>query len=350
MKTVEELYQEMVRQVALETGVAPEGNDEMAVRMYALAAQLYGLYAENEWTRRQCFPQTAVGEALEQHGALRGIQRLPAQRAAGRLRFSLSEAAGEDLEIPRQTVCLTAGGVAFETTQAGVLPAGSLWVEVPAQAVEPGPGGNVPAGLVRTMAVAPAGVTACTNPVPFVGGRAEEGDEALRQRILETYRSLPNGTNSAYYAREALAVPGVAAVKVLPKKRGVGTVDVVIATADGVPEQALVDQVQAVLEEQREIAVDVQVQAPETVAVHLILSVKPAAGASAAEVIRQVEGAMETWFDGQMLGRDLLLVQIAQKIYEVEGVENYRIDSPINDVTVQDNQLAVLGSVSVEEM
>ena len=100
MKTVEELYQEMVRQVALETGVAPEGNDEMAVRMYALAAQLYGLYAENEWTRRQCFPQTAVGEALEQHGALRGVQRLPAQRAAGRLRFSLSEAAGEDLEIP----------------------------------------------------------------------------------------------------------------------------------------------------------------------------------------------------------------------------------------------------------
>ena len=31
-------------------------------------------------------------------------------------------------------------------------------------------------------------------------------------------------------------------------------------------------------------------------------------------------------------------------------MENYRIDSPINDVTVQDNQLAVLGSVSVEEM
>ena len=139
-------------------------------------------------------------------------------------------------------------------------------------------------------------------------------------------------------------------MKVLPKKRGVGTVDVVIATADGAPEQALVDQVQAVLEEQREIAVDVQVQAPETVAVHLILSVKPAAGASAAEVIRQVEGAMETWFDGQMLGRDLLLVQIAQKIYEVEGVENYRLLAPAADLAAEDGTLPMLGRVTVTEM
>ena len=219
-----------------------------------------------------------------------------------------------------------------------------------AQACEPGTGGNVPAGVVRTMAVAPAGVASCTNPTAFTGGREEEGDEDLRTRILATYQTIPNGTNSAYYAQQALAVPGVAAVQVLPKNRGVGTVDVVIAGVSGVPEQTLLQQVQEDLEKKREIAVDLKVLPPETVVVHLILSVKPAAGTDAAAVLERVEQAMETWFDGHMLGQNLLLAQIAQRIYQVEGVENYQIEGPVNDVTVGEGQLPVLGSLSVEEM
>ena len=167
MKTVEEIYREMMDRFSQETGMEPNGTGEMAVRMYALAAQVYGLYEELAWTCRQCFPQTATGEELEKHGFLRGIARNPARQASGTLRFSVQEAVEEDLEIAQGTVCMTAGLVAFETTQAGVLPAGELSVDLPAQAVEPGPGGNVSAGTVRTMAVAPVGVAACTNPVPF---------------------------------------------------------------------------------------------------------------------------------------------------------------------------------------
>ena len=156
MKTVEEIYREMMDRFSQETGMEPNGTGEMAVRMYALAAQVYGLYEELAWTCRQCFPQTATGEELEKHGFLRGIARNPARQASGTLRFSVQEAVEEDLEIAQGTVCMTAGLVAFETTQAGVLPAGELSVDLPAQAVEPGPGGNVSAGTVRTMAVAPA--------------------------------------------------------------------------------------------------------------------------------------------------------------------------------------------------
>lgn len=350
MKTVDEIYREMVDRVALETGITPAGTSEMAVRLYALAAQIYGLYAENDWTRRQCFPQTATGEELEKHGFLRGVSRLPARRAEGTLRFLLQGVSGSDLTIPQGTVCLTAGGAAFETTQEAVLPAGAMWVDVPAQAVQPGAAGNVPTGVVRALSLAPVGVASCTNPTPFTGGQEEETDEELRARILATYQSTANGTNSAYYAREALAVPGVAAVKVLPKNRGLGTVDVIIAAADGMPDQTLVDQVQADLEGKREIAVDVSVQAPVAVPVHLILSVQAQEGVLPQVAIQRVKDAMETWFDGSMLGRNLLLVEIAQRIYQVEGVANYVIEGPVNDVTVEAGQLPVLGSLSVEEM
>ena len=55
MKTVEEIYREMMDRFSQETGMEPNGTGEMAVRMYALAAQVYGLYEELAWTCRQVF-------------------------------------------------------------------------------------------------------------------------------------------------------------------------------------------------------------------------------------------------------------------------------------------------------
>ena len=139
-------------------------------------------------------------------------------------------------------------------------------------------------------------------------------------------------------------------MNVLPKKRGLGTVDVVITSAGGVPGTALVEQVQGVLEEQREIAVDVNVTAPETVTVDLILSVKPKEGLLPGPVIDRVKAALRAWFDGSLLGQDVLLAQIGQKIFAVDGVANYQIQGPVNDVTVGRGQLPVLGKLSVEEL
>ena len=75
MKTTEEIFREMMDCFARETGLEPDGTGELAVRMYALAAQVYGLYQEAEWTRRQCFPQTATGVDLDKHAFLRGLAR-----------------------------------------------------------------------------------------------------------------------------------------------------------------------------------------------------------------------------------------------------------------------------------
>ena len=328
----------------------PEGTGELAVRLYALAAQVYGLYQEAEWTRRQCFPQTATGEELDKHAFLRGLTRNEAVRAAGTLRFSVGTAAQTDLPIPQGTVCMTAGLVTFETTREAVLPAGKLSVDVPAQAVLPGSGGNTPAGTIRTMAVAPTGVAACTNPAAFTGGRETEGDEALRARILASYQRLPNGTNAAYYEQEATALEGVAAANVLPKNRGLGTVDIYIAADGGLPSQELLEEVQDALESKREIAVDLRVLSPQAVTVNVLVSVKARESYLLQTVREAVSAAIQTWFDGGLLGKDLLLADLRQRIYETEGVANYRIDSPANDVTVSPGQLPVLGVLSVEEL
>ena len=349
MKTVEELYQEMASAFAEETGAQVSVNGDLAVRLYAVAAQLYTLYVQGEWVVRQCFPQTAEGEYLDLHAQLRGLERKQAERAEGTVRFSAGSAAGSDLTIPEGTVCMTAGQVRFETTQAGVLEAGETSVDIPARAVEPGLAGNVAAGAIVTMAVPPVGIAQCLNPEGFSGGADQEGDEELRARVLESFRRLPNGANAAYYEQEAMSFPEVAAVQVLPRSRGVGTVDVVVATRGGVPDEDLLEELEEYFQARREIAVDVGVLAPETVTVPVTAKVRCAPGQDAQTVIQRVKDRLQAWFSGELLGQDVLLARLNSLIFETEGVANCALTAPAADVTVERDQLPVLGTLTVEE-
>lgn len=348
--SVEEIYQGMMADFARRTGLEASGAGDLAVRMYAVAAELYSLQVQSDWVARQCFPQTATGEYLDRHAALRGLERRQAAKAEGVLRFSVDEALSTDLTIPAGTVCMTAGLVRFETAEDGVLAAGTLQTEVPARAVEPGVVGNVGSGTVLSMAVAPVGVSRVANPEPFAGGVDEEKDEALRERVLETFQRLPNGANAAFYQQGALSFPGVAAAQVLPRSRGVGTVDVVIATEAGLPDADLLAQVRAWFGERREIAVDVAVLAPKVKTVDVTVRVKSREGRDAAAVRRAVSDALNGWFTGARLGKDLLRVQLGRVVFGVEGVENYAIAAPAADVAVAADELPRLGALTVEEM
>jgi uncharacterized phage protein gp47/JayE len=347
MKTTEEIYGEIRAVFTAETGMELRQTDEMAVRLYAVAAQIAGLYLQNQWTLTQCFPQTAQGEFLERHGALRGVTRLSAGRASGVLRFSAAGAAAEALAIPAGTVCLTAGLVRFETTAQGHIPAGSLTADIPAQAAEPGTSGNAAAGTIRALSVAPVGVAGVTNPEPFAGGVESESDENLRARILDTYLRMPNGANAAYYEREALSFEGIVAVNVLPRARGRGTVDVVLAGNNGDPGAALRGAVLAHLNARREIAVDVQVLAPALVNVNLSLTLTLAPGAAAETVQAAATQALTAYFDGRRLGQPVLLAKLGQLLFGVPGVGNYHITAPGADVAVSPGQLPKLNSLQI---
>lgn len=347
MKTIDEIYSEMAAVFAGQTGLEAGTAGDLAVRLYAVAAQVYSLYHQAEWTKRQCFPQTADGEYLDLHAALRGVKRKSAAPAKGTIRFSVPAAAESDRAIPAGTVCMTAGLVRFETTEAAVLKTGALYIDVPAQAVEPGTAGNAAAGTILTMAVAPAGVAACSNPSAFSGGTDPEDDRSLRKRVLETFRRLANGANAAYYEQTAMAFDQVAAVTALPRNRGVGTVDVVIATRSGMPSAALVEQVEEKLQKAREIAVDVAVSAPATKTVNVTVKVKAAENRDGAQVRNAVEQAVRGWFTGERLSKPVLRAELGSVIYAVDGVENYEITTPAADVPAQAGTLPVLGTVAV---
>ncbi len=347
--TVEKIYQEMAEVFRRETGMNLAGDGDMAVRLYAVAAQIYALYVQADWVGRQCFPQTAQGEFLDRHAQLRGLERREAVAARGVLRFERDSTAAADLTIPAGTVCLTAGQVRFETEEDAVLGAEETSAEVRARAVTPGAAGNAAAGSIRAMAVAPIGVSRCSNPEAFSGGADREDDEALRVRVLETFQRMPNGANAAFYQQGAMSFSEVAAAVVIPRPRGVGTVDVVVSTAAGLPENALLEELKEYFRARREIAVDVQVKAPEIKPVNVEVSVTPRKGADKAAVLRGVEERLRGWFDGKLLGQDILRAKLGGLVYSVDGVENYAFRAPAADITVDRSELPWLERLSVTE-
>ncbi len=348
MKTVDEIYGELLASFGKRTGLEPREGCDLSARMYALAAQVCALYVQADWALRQAFPQTAEGEYLDAHAQLRGLARKRATAAQGTVRFTAGEKADAPREIPKGTVCMTAGLVRFETERAGVLEAGALTADVPVRALEAGEAGNVSAGAISSMAVAPMGIASCTNPQPCGGGSDGEGDEVLRERVLGTFKRLPNGANAAFYEQGALSFDQVAAAAVVARPRGVGSVDIVPATMSGLPDKELLDQLQAYFEERREIAVDLKVRAPRTAVVNITVQVEAREGWDRAEVLSRVERAVREWFTGRLLGQDILRAKLGSLIYDCDGVENYAISAPAADLRVDSDVLPMLGTLRVE--
>ena len=348
MKTVDEIYGELLASFGKRTGLEPREGCDLSARMYALAAQVCALYVQADWVLRQAFPQTAEGDYLDAHAQLRGLARKRATAAQGMVRFTAGEKADAPREIPKGTVCMTAGLVRFETERAGVLEAGALTADVPVRALEAGEAGNVSAGAISSMAVAPMGIASCTNPQPCGGGSDGEGDEVLRERVLGTFKRLPNGANAAFYEQGALSFDQVAAAAVVARPRGVGTVDIVPATMSGLPDKELLDQLQAYFEERREIAVDLKVRAPRTAVVNITVQVEAREGWDRAEVLSRVERAVREWFTGRLLGQDILRAKLGSLIYDCDGVENYAISAPAADLRVDSDVLPMLGTLRVE--
>ena len=350
MRTVEAIYEALRAACEERCGCVIGDSCDMAVRLYAAAAQIQALEVQAEWVARQSFPQTAEGEMLDRHAEMRGITRLGAERAEGVLRFSVSQAATTDLAIPAGSVCLTRSGEAFGTTEEGVLKAGELSVDIPARAVEAGAAGNVAAGRIALMSPYPTGIQRCTNPAAFAGGRDSEDDGSLRARVLESFRRLPNGANAAFYEAAALGHSGVAAAKAVGRARGTGTVNVYLTSPAGMPSQALLTEVEADLAERREIAVEVKVLAPAAATVNVAAAVKPEAERSFAEVKTAVEEAVRQHFTGALLGKGVLLAELGSLIYQVEGVANCRLTAPTADLAAAATVLPVLGTVTITEM
>ena len=351
METYDEILQRMRQSYESYAGFAPAEESDIMIRLRVLAGEIYQLRVNEDYITRQLFPTTATGAYLDRHAAERGLTRKAATTASGSVTFYPGEETHPDILIPAGTQVSTYADLRRYTTDSDVLlGAADESVTVSVTAAAPGASYNARVGTVSIIVTPVPGVGSVSNTAAFTGGADEESDEMLRERIVDSYVNIVNGANAAYYKSLALSVPGVCSASVVGRDRGNGTVDVYVL-GDGAPVSAQVKSaVQSLLNEGRELNVDVLVRDPEAVSVSLYILLTPEEGYAFAQVASQVQQTVTDYINDLGIGADVQLCKVSEVIYHIKGVADFRfIESYGSDRLISDKRYAAAGSIIVEE-
>lgn len=332
MRTHEEIYNSMKEKYAELTGIVPWEESDINLRMRILSGEIYSALCNAQWLKRQMFPDTAEGEYLEKHALERGLVRREAGFASGEVTFSVSEALDFPVEIEKGTVVGTGGEQPqrFETVESCTLETGETEVSVRVIALRAGREGNVMRHKVNVLVTPPAYIESVRNEKAFTGGADKESDMSLRERIAESFLNVSNGTNCAYYKKMATMVSGVASASVVPRGRGVGTVDVYIASQNSEASDSQVQSVQDLLSKLREVNVDVKVMKAQPRNVRLAPDIVLKEGYEFEEVSRKCEEALHDYVSTRGVGSNVLLTEIGEILHHIEGVKQYSLSSVVN--------------------
>jgi uncharacterized phage protein gp47/JayE len=317
----------------------------VAILARVMAGAVHGLYGYLDWISRQILPDTCDGDVLDRHAALWGLSRLTAAYASGPV--TLSGIAGT--EATAGIVLTRADGTRYVTTTTATI-GSNRTASVTVQAQTAGAGGNLTSGAGLTLVTAIAGIrsAASVGAAGITGGADAEPDAALRARVLARLRTPPQGGAAADYLAWAYAAhPAVTRAWVYPEEYGAGSVTVRVMTddetADGIPEQTVLDAVADAIDERRPVTAAVAVEAP--VADPLDPSIRLVPNTSA--VRAAVESALADLIRRETEpGGTLLISHIREAISTSAGETDHTLLSPVANVTAASGAITTLGTIT----
>lgn len=322
---------------------------------------LYQLYQFLEMILSQAFPGTATGDWLDLHCVNVDVTRKAATKAEGTVYFTRAGTSG-NVPISAGKIVRTKpdgqGNIyRFVTLEDVVLQDGATEVAVMVEAEEYGQDSNVTAGQICEISTTISGVDAVENRSDWLDseGADEESDEDLRERYVLAWMGV-NGCTKYAYESWALSVTGVIAVRISDQHpRGQGTIDVILKGTAGIPTQDLVNAVGAVIEEQRPVNDDVLVKGPTAVNITINAQIELTHG-TAADILAEAENRLNALFLDPSPVSDIFPLQIGQDvtidllvfvIMAIDGVKKINLTSPVADTQVNDDELAVLESITL---
>ncbi len=172
-----------------------------------LLREIYSVSAYGDYIMKQSFPQTATGEFLDRHAELRSITRKTASYAKGAITVYRTESSiGSTVSIPKGTIfqCRTSHLFSLQQTEHTafhpshfrflfqLLPLRQV-LNITSNRKTAFTAVNPPAYLNRQSAV-----------LIFSGGWDMESDEALRERILSSYKSRKNAVSAEAVEKHCL--------------------------------------------------------------------------------------------------------------------------------------------------
>jgi uncharacterized phage protein gp47/JayE len=282
-------------------------------------------------------PQYSWGAYLDDQAELRNIGRLVSTAAEGVVELTGTAGtvvdAGTVVGVEPETE--TANAPEFQTTASVTLPAPPAVAVVPVRASVTGSAGNVAAHAIKALVTPVPEIATVDNPSALVGGTDVEADSALKARVLESYLGVAVA-NQAYYRTIALRQAGVGRATVITTPDGPGTIEVIIATAEGDPVgDSVVAELQATLDPiagqgagAGQVGATITVSTAQLILIEVYAEIEPEIGYSldgdpgTVALREDIERALETYIRSVDSGGEVLLARVIARLVSVRGVHD----------------------------
>lgn len=312
------------------------------------AMELAQIYVQLDNILQIAFAQTSYGEWLDKRAAEFGIYRKAGTKATGQITFTGSD----NTIIPAGTIVQTEAGTQFQTIAEVTISSGTATTDI--EAFDIGPNYNVPANTITILPVSIVGVTAVTNEVPTAGGTDNEDDASLLNRLLIRAQLPATSGNVNHYKLWALNVPGVGDAKVFPLWNGAGTVKVVIIDSNKqLASTAIVDAVASYIENNRPIGADATVESAQALNINVAATITRDTNYTLEQVTANVSDKITSYLQSIAFRQNMVsYAWIGSLLLESAGVLDYSnltINGGTSNVTIADEQVALLGQVALSE-
>ncbi len=308
--------------------------DPVRLFLLCISEAFIRLLNSMNYTGKQNLLKYAVGDNLDQLGALVNTTRLPASAATTTLQCTLSTVRGQETIIPAGTRVTTEDGISFAVDTDTVILAGQTTVDAAATCTDTGTQGNeyMPGEIKQIVDPVPY-VASIVNTTKSEGGSDTESDDAFRERIyIAPERFSTAGPTGAYEYWAKTANASIIDVTVYSPTPG--TVEVRPLLAGGViPEQELLDAVSEVLtaDTVRPLTDKVTVLAPEAVQYDIEAVYYLEQDAQASTVEQHVQDLINQYilWQKEKIGRDINPSQLISMVMGITGVKRVAVTKPV---------------------
>jgi uncharacterized phage protein gp47/JayE len=216
------------------------------------------------------------------------------------------------------------------------------------EAVDAGTLGNADAGLTLTLVQPVAGVASTFTVLApgLAGGVAQESVEALRARVIRSYRVIAHGGSAEDYETWALEVPGVTRAWCRRNYLGPGTVGLFVMRDKDVvpvPNPAQLAEVKAYIEAPRPVTAELYVLSPVLLPVLYSIHAVPDTSGVRASIETQLRDLHQREAG---LGDTLLITHIREAVSGSAGETDHQLTAPVADQVPTTNEILTFGGIT----
>lgn len=315
-----------------------------------VAIELEGAYQQFEKMLGVMFLEDSAGAYIDKRANEYGVFRKQGTYAKGYVTFT----GAENTLIPKGSLVSTVTDLIYETLEDVVIEQGETQIAVPVMAQEIGDKYNVLSRMINQIPISIIGISSVTNEMGLLGGTNIETDKELINRTLLQIQNPATSGNAMHYKLWALEVDGVGDAKVFPLHSGPGTVMVMPITSDKrSPDESIINNVKANIEEKRPIGPTITVNMPVEVLINVAAQIVLDPNYTLQKVIEKyTEKFKEYITTGVFKLYTVDYYKCLSIMYEIEGVKqvlDFKLNNETSNIVIQDVQIQVAGTVTITD-